>query len=81
MHKPHKLFSRNELKVSYSFLPNFKSVINGHNKNTLREQEKPSPCNCRDKTPCSSNGSYQHKNNPRYKEEPSALHWSQIAYI
>ena len=31
-------------------LPNFKSVINGHNKNILNEQEKPSLCNCRDKT-------------------------------
>ena len=39
-------FIRNNVKVSYSSLPNFKSVINGHNKNILNEQEKPSPCNC-----------------------------------
>ena len=30
-HKLHKLFDRNNVKVSYSSLPNFKSVINGHN--------------------------------------------------
>ena len=34
-HQLHKLFSRNTVKVSYSLLTNFKSVINGHNKNTL----------------------------------------------
>ena len=61
MHHLHKLFNRNNVKVSYSFLPYFKSVTNGHNKNILNEQEKPSPCNCRDKT-CPLNGSYQHKN-------------------
>ena len=31
-HQLHKLFNRNNVKVSYSSLPNFKSVINGHNK-------------------------------------------------
>ena len=49
-HQLHELFNRNNVKVSYSSLPNFDSVINGHNKNILNEQEKPSPCNCRDKT-------------------------------
>ena len=44
-HQLHKLFNRNNVKVSYSSLPNFKSLINGHNKNILNEQEKPSPCN------------------------------------
>ena len=62
MHQLHKLFNRNNIKVSYSSLPNFKSVINGHNKNILNEQEKTSPCNCRDKTSCPLNGSCQHKN-------------------
>ena len=61
-HQLHKLFNRNNVKVSYSSLPTFKSVINGHNKNILNEQEKPSPCNCRDKTSCPLNGSCQHKN-------------------
>ena len=61
-HQLHKLFNHNNVKVSYSSLSNFKSVINGHNKNILNEQEKPSPCNCRDKTSCTLNGSCQHKN-------------------
>ena len=37
-------------------------VINGHNKNILNQQEKPSPCNCRDKTSCPLKESCQHKN-------------------
>ena len=61
-HQLHKLFNRTNVKVSYSSLPNFKSVINGHNENILNEQEKTSPCNCRDKTSCPLNGSCQHKN-------------------
>ena len=61
-HQLHKLFNCNNVKVSYSSLPNFKSVINGHNKNILNDQEKPSPCNCRDKTSCPLNGSCQRKN-------------------
>ena len=43
-------------------LSNFKSMNNGHNKNILNEQEKPSPCNFRNKTSCPSEGIYQHKN-------------------
>ena len=60
-HQLHKLFNRNNVKVGYSSLPNFKSVINGHNKNILNKQEKP-PCNCRDKTSCQLKGSCHHKN-------------------
>ena len=56
-HQLHELFNRNIVKVSYSSIPNFKSAINGHNKNMLNEQEKPSPCHCRDKTSCPFNGS------------------------
>ena len=60
-HQLHKLFNRNNVKVNYSSLPNFKSVINGHNKNILNEQEKPSPYNCRDKRSCPLIGRCQHK--------------------
>ena len=56
-HQLHEFFDRNNVKVSYSSLPIFKSVINGHNNNMLNEQEKPSPCNRRDKTSCPFNGS------------------------
>ena len=51
-HQLFKLFNRNNVKVSYSSLPNFNSVINDHKKNILNKQEKPSLCNCRDKTSC-----------------------------
>ena len=37
MHQFHKFFNCNNVKVSYSYLPNFKIVINGHNKNALNE--------------------------------------------
>ena len=60
-HRLHKLFNRNNVKFSYSSLTNFQSLINGHNKTILNEQEKPSPCNCRDKTSCPLKGSCQHK--------------------
>ena len=61
-HQLHKLFKRNNVKVSYRSLANFKSVINGHNKDKLIKQEKCSPCNCREKTSSPWNGSYQNKN-------------------
>ena len=60
-HQLHKLFNCNNVKVSYSSLPNFESVINSHNKNILNKQEQPSPCNCRDKTSCPLKESCQHK--------------------
>ena len=37
-------------------------MINGHNKNILNKQEKPSPCKGRAKTSCPLNGSCQHRN-------------------
>ena len=58
-HQLHKLFNRNNGKVSYSSLSYFKSVINAHNKTILNEPEKTSPCNCGDKTSWSLNGSCQ----------------------
>ena len=57
-HQLQNLLNRNNLKVSYSSLTNFKSVLNGHNKNILNEQEKPSPCVYRDKTSCPLKGSF-----------------------
>ena len=47
-HKLYKLFNRNNVKISYSCLPNIKSIINAHNRKILY----PSPtidrrtCNC-----------------------------------
>ena len=34
-HKSHKHFNQNKLKISYSCMPNVKSVINKHNKTVL----------------------------------------------
>ena len=34
-HKLHKLFNWNDVKISYSCLPNIKSIINTHNKNSI----------------------------------------------
>ena len=39
-HQLHKSFIRNNVKVNYSSLPNFKSVINSHNKNMLQSWTK-----------------------------------------
>ena len=47
MHQLHKLFNCNNVKVSYSSLPNFGSLINHQNKNIL--------------TPCPLKGRCQHK--------------------
>ena len=50
LHKFHKPFNRNNVKVSYSYLSNFASIINSHNKKILRQEEMASPkphCNCR----------------------------------
>ena len=42
-HKLHKLFNRNSVKVSYSCLPNIKSIINTHNRKIIF----PSPTICK----------------------------------
>ena len=52
--KLHKLFNRNSAKISYSGLPNIKSIINAHNRKVLY----PSPaisrrtCNCINTSQC-----------------------------
>ena len=53
-YKLHKLFNRNNVKISYSCLPNIKSIINAHNRKVLY----PSPtigrrtCNCINTSQC-----------------------------
>lgn len=54
----HKIFNRNNVKVSYSCTDNIQKIINKHNK---RITKKPSPipqktCNCRIKADCPMNG-------------------------
>ena len=58
-HKFHKLFNRNNLKVSYRSRSNIASIINSHNKKTLRKEKIASAkphCNCRAKESCPLNG-------------------------
>ena len=58
-HKLYKIFNRNNVKISYSSLPNFASIINSHNKKIINNNiPKPSAltCNCRSKTSCPLNG-------------------------
>ena len=53
-HKWHQLFNRNNVKTSYSCLPNIKSIINAENRKVLY----PSPtigrraCNCMNTSQC-----------------------------
>ena len=58
-HKLYKIFNRNNVKISYSSMPNFASIINSHNKKIINNNiPKPSTptCNCRLKTSCPLNG-------------------------
>ena len=52
--KFHKIFNRNNVKVSYSCLPNFEDMRKSHNNRILSEektQDQPK-CNCRQKITC-----------------------------
>ena len=58
-HKFHKIFNRNNVKVSYSCMPNIKSKINSHNhkilKNNTQQEENIKKCNCINKNQCPLN--------------------------
>jgi hypothetical protein len=54
-----KIFNKNTLKVSYSCMPNIKTVIDAHNKkvmNTDATVPDNKPCNCRNKNLCPLDG-------------------------
>jgi hypothetical protein len=79
-HKLHKIFNRNTIKISYSCMPNIKSIINSHNKNILYGKKKlEKTCNCIIKSLCplsnqclTSNIVYQaivSSNKPEYKDK------------
>ena len=54
----HKYFNRNNIKVSYSCMPNMQSIINSHNRKLL-ENHNPAQdkgCNCRQKDNCPLDG-------------------------
>ena len=61
-HKFHKIFNRNTIKLSYSCMPNMKTIINNHNKRIMNSEEiktnennktnNEKKCNCRNKLNC-----------------------------
>ena len=59
-HPLHKIFNRHTLKLSYSCMPNMKSIISSHNKHVLSNANAPTPqpdtCNCRKKPDCPLEG-------------------------
>ena len=60
-HPLHKIFNRHTLKLSYSCMPNMKTIIASHNKNILSNVptttlQQPKECNCRNKTECPLDG-------------------------
>ena len=56
-HKYYKIFNKNNVKVSYSCMPNVKAAINGHNKKLLTPQHANTSrtCNCVNKETCPLN--------------------------
>ena len=57
-HKLYKAFNRNNIKVSYSCLPNVASIIHAHNKKILynNQPSNNAGCNCVQKENCPLNG-------------------------
>ena len=53
-HPFRKIFNRNNLKLSYSCMPNMKSIIQAHNRKILNghQQSTPNLCNCRVTSNC-----------------------------
>ena len=55
-HKLHKIFNRNTVKVSYSFMNNVRSIITNHNTRIIRKSQtqftSADNCNCRNKEAC-----------------------------
>ena len=56
-HKFSKIFNRNNMKISYSCMPNMKSRINIHNKTVTKAQPSAQArtCNCINKSKCPLN--------------------------
>ena len=64
-HKLHKIFNRNNLKVSYSCTTNMANIIKSHNLKILNENDEASDkkkCNCRSKNLCPLDGACLTKN-------------------
>ena len=61
--KYHSIFNTNTVKLSYSCMPNMRTLISGHNKKLMKSANgeaipsKVEGCNCRDKSKCPLPGS------------------------
>ena len=53
-HKCHKIFNRNNVKISYSCIDNIKNIISSHNKaiTNFHSEISGKTCNCRNKSSC-----------------------------
>ena len=64
-HRYHKIFNKNNVKISYCSMDNMKKIINSHNKKVLSETTDVNNtilCNCRVKTECPLQGKCLSKN-------------------
>ena len=48
----HKIFNKNTIKISYSYMRNISSIIVSHNKSILRPKATEYGCNCRNEELC-----------------------------
>ena len=57
-HKYYELFNGNNIKLSYSCMPNMNNVIRKHNSKIMENPASSTPktCNCRQKTDCPMDG-------------------------
>ena len=62
-HQLHKIFNRNNIKVSYSCMSNVQQLIKKHNNFIQNKKNKTAlSCNCGDKNGCPLNGSCRTEN-------------------
>ena len=55
----HKIFNRNTVKISYSYLRKISSIISSLNRNILSRKQQSFGCNCTVKDECPFNGECQ----------------------
>ena len=81
-HRLHKIFNKNNMKVSYSCLPNMNNIINAHNKRILHPTNASNipSCNCRKKDECPLEGKCLQRN-VIYKCQVSTNEDECVSYI
>ena len=60
--KLHKIFNKNNVKISYSCMSNISTTIAGHNKSFLQPKTTKYECNCRVKNTCPLQNQWQTPN-------------------